>query len=88
MRLAAPPDGGQGSHRLGKSEIRQLVDCFGGLPETLRKADPRDKAEVYRRLGLRLVYDHENGRSTPKVGLNHPWAYCLCREGDLNPHAL
>ncbi len=31
----------------------------GGLLSVLRQADPADKAEVYRQLGLHLTYDHE-----------------------------
>ena len=44
-----------------KHEIRGFVDALGGLLSILREADPRDKLEVYRRLGLRLTYDHESG---------------------------
>jgi site-specific DNA recombinase len=40
-------------------EIRNLVDALGGLLHILDEADPADKLEVYRRLGLRLTYDHQ-----------------------------
>jgi hypothetical protein len=35
-------------------EIADLVDQLGNIVVTLRSADPHDKAEVYRHLGLHL----------------------------------
>lgn len=35
-----------------------MVDTLGGLLDALRHADPADKAEVYRELGIRLTYHH------------------------------
>jgi site-specific DNA recombinase len=52
---------GAPSRRMTKDEIRALVDTLGGLLKILDEADPRNKLEVYRRLGLRLTYDHEKG---------------------------
>jgi site-specific DNA recombinase len=49
------------ARRMTKSEICGLIDALGGLLSILREADPRDKLEVYRRLGLRLTYDHKSG---------------------------
>ncbi len=46
--------------RMTRDEIRGLVDAFGGLLRVLRDADPGDKLEVYRQLGLRLTYSHDN----------------------------
>ncbi|WP_007516034.1 recombinase family protein [Pseudofrankia saprophytica] len=45
--------------RLTRLQIKALVDGFGGLLAILKEADPADKAEVYRELGLKLTYDHE-----------------------------
>ncbi|MGY4101871.1 hypothetical protein ACW2Q0_20295 [Nocardia sp. R16R-3T] len=39
-------------------EIHQLVTSVGGLVHILKAAAPTDKLEVYRRLGLKLTYDH------------------------------
>ncbi|MBF6090148.1 hypothetical protein [Nocardia cyriacigeorgica] len=72
---------------MSKEEIHQLVTSLGGLVHILKAVDPTDKLEVYRQLGLKLTYDHENGWSWLKLLHNHPCAYCLCPEGDLNPHA-
>ncbi len=50
----------RGTHRrMSREEIRGLVDALGGLLSVLHQAEPADKAEVYRQLGLRLTYDHE-----------------------------
>ncbi len=37
-------------HRMSREEIRQMVDCLGGLLAILRSADPADKLETYRHL--------------------------------------
>jgi site-specific DNA recombinase len=46
-------------HRMSREEIHQLVTSLGGLLEILKAADPTDKLEVYRQLGLKLTYNHE-----------------------------
>lgn len=40
-----------------REEIRSLVDSLGGLLSVLRRADPADKHQVYRELGLKLTYN-------------------------------
>jgi hypothetical protein len=37
-------------------EIRSLVASLGTILTVLRDADPQDKAEIYRGIGLRLTY--------------------------------
>ncbi|MDX6345786.1 MAG: hypothetical protein QOF84_576 [Streptomyces sp.] len=44
---------------MSRDEIRIVVEALGGLLALPREADPADKAEVYRQLGLRLTNDHE-----------------------------
>ncbi|MEV4235255.1 MULTISPECIES: hypothetical protein [unclassified Nocardia] len=46
------------AQRMSRDEIRQLVDALGGILAILRAADPGDKLEVYRELGLKLTYNH------------------------------
>ena len=46
------------NRRMSREDIHALVDTLGGLLNVLRHADPADKAEVYRELGVRLTYDH------------------------------
>jgi site-specific DNA recombinase len=43
--------------RLSRQEIADLVTGLGDLVAVLRHADPNDKAEVYRHLGLHLSFD-------------------------------
>ncbi len=62
-----------------------MVEALAGIAAILRTADPIDKAEVYRQLGLRLTY---------KPGLRviaaeaNPSGSCtsLCPRGELNPY--
>jgi site-specific DNA recombinase len=37
-------------------EINTLVEAMAGIATILRQADPSDKAEVYRQLGIKLTY--------------------------------
>jgi DNA invertase Pin-like site-specific DNA recombinase len=55
----------QGTQRqLSKKEIQRLIEAFGGLTPVLHTAEPGEKQEVYRRLGLKLTFNHHtNGRS-------------------------
>ena len=39
-----------------EDEIATLVAAAGSILDVLRQADGRDKAEIYRRLGLTLTY--------------------------------
>jgi len=72
-------------HRMSRKEIGALVNALGGLLSVLQEADAADKAEVYRQLGLRLTYDHENrtvlaeSRPAPTVGV------VVVSEGGLEP---
>jgi hypothetical protein len=39
-----------------KEDIKAIVDRFASLAAVIRDADPADKAEIYRGLGLVLTY--------------------------------
>ncbi|ROS32182.1 recombinase family protein [Amycolatopsis thermoflava] len=56
-QLAASDARTGADRRMTAAEIRQLVDAMGGLLQVLRDADPGDKLEVYRQLGLKLTYN-------------------------------
>ncbi|MEU8419419.1 recombinase family protein [Micromonospora sp. NPDC048835] len=58
--------------RMTQAEIITLVEALGNIVTVLRDADPTDKAEVYRQLGLRLTY--------------HPEAQTVHAETDLSAH--
>lgn len=45
-----------GNGRMTEEEIRSIVDKLASIGEVLSSADPLDKAEIFRQLGLRLTY--------------------------------
>ncbi len=47
---------GQPPARMTKQQIHDLVTSLGDIVAVLNEADPADRAEVYRQLGLRLTY--------------------------------
>ncbi|MER7455068.1 hypothetical protein ABTW96_32805 [Nocardia beijingensis] len=49
----------RGIRPLTREEIHKLVTSLDGLVHIPKAADPTDKLEVYRQLGLKLTYDHE-----------------------------
>ena len=76
-----------GRRTMTSAEINTVVDALAGIATVLRRADPADKAEVYRQLGLKLTYEPGPRIITAEA---HPNRSCtrLCPRGDLNPHAL
>ncbi len=59
--------GGGDAQRMSAEEIRSIVDTLGGLLAVLRRADPADKTEVYRQMGLRLEYDHKTRKVLAEI---------------------
>ncbi|WP_406076006.1 zinc ribbon domain-containing protein [Micromonospora sp. NBC_01638] len=57
-------------HRMSRSQIADLVQALGDIATVLRDADPDDKAEVYRQLGLRLTYQTETQTVRAAVDLS------------------
>ncbi|GAB3853069.1 hypothetical protein [Dactylosporangium cerinum] len=57
--IAAAPAAGTRQRRMSHDEISDLVTGLADAIAILRRADPADKAEVYRQLGMRLTYDPE-----------------------------
>ena len=57
-RLATLTSHHSANQRMSRDDIHTMVNTLGGLLNALRHADPTDKAEVYRELGVRLTYDH------------------------------
>jgi site-specific DNA recombinase len=71
-----------------KDEIRTLVGALGNISAVLASAEPEDKAEVYRQLGTKLIYEPNKRLVRAEAGINpQPWGYGKCPRGDLNPHA-
>ena len=63
-----------------EAEIKAIVDKLAGIARVLRDADPDDKAEVFRQLGLKLKY--HPGRRLVKAEINAPhWQFDSVRGG-------
>ena len=41
---------------MSEEQIAAVVDAFGGLLGLLRQADGHDRAEIYTRIGLQMIY--------------------------------
>jgi site-specific DNA recombinase len=41
---------------MSEDQIALIVDALGGLLGLLADADPRDRADIYARVGLQMVY--------------------------------
>ncbi|WP_088961447.1 hypothetical protein [Micromonospora purpureochromogenes] len=50
---------GNSPRRMSRAEIKDLVQALGDITTVLRDADPADKSEVHRQLGLGLTYRPE-----------------------------
>ena len=60
---------GPGS-RMTRDEIARLVRSISDLAAVVRQAEPRDKAEIYRQLGLALTYDCGKQKVLVEMNLN------------------
>jgi hypothetical protein len=69
--------------RLRPAEIADLVSAFGGMLEVLRRAEAADKCEVYRQLGLSVVYRHQNRTAVAQVRPRIPVGVMDVSEGGL-----
>jgi hypothetical protein len=60
--------------RLGLTveQITALLGDIGDILTALADADPRDKAQVYRQLGLRLTYDPDTQTARAEIDLGVP----------------
>lgn len=88
LMAAAEPATGTRRRRMSHDEISDLVTGLADAIAILRRADPADKAEVYRQFGMRLTYDPETQTVGVQTNVGRPpWGNDTCRRGDLNPHA-
>ncbi|KAB1900676.1 hypothetical protein F8279_29300 [Micromonospora sp. AMSO1212t] len=67
--------------RMSQGEITTLVTALGDITTVLRNADPADKAEVYRQLGLRLNYQPETQTVRAEVELSAHRGVIVCVRG-------
>ena len=74
-----------GRTRLSLDEVRELVSKMSDLKIVLARAEPEPRAEVYRQLGLKLIYLHEQALVRAEIEINpNSWGYGLCPRGDSN----
>lgn len=74
--------------RMTRDQLDAIADAFTDLFGLLRDADPRDRAELYSRIGLRMTY--RPGPETLMAEVVTPAdlrVFNRCPEGDLNPRA-
>jgi hypothetical protein len=62
-----------------------MVNTLGGLLNALRHADPADKTEVYRELGLRLTYNHTEHTVLAETRPTSSVCVVSVSEGGLEP---
>jgi site-specific DNA recombinase len=70
--------------RLSREQIRSLVDTISSVRGVLARAEPADKDEVYKQLGLRLTYQPGPRIVRAEATLN-PVGQGLVSEGGLEP---
>ena len=75
-----------GPRRMSRTEIANLVQALGDIVTVLRDADPADKAEVYRQLGLRLTYQPETQTVRAAVDLSAHRGVMVCVRGGGREH--
>jgi hypothetical protein len=51
---------------MSRQEIQALLETLGNVRTVLADADPDDKAEVYRRLALQLIYEPDSESYEPR----------------------
>ncbi|WP_329101498.1 recombinase family protein [Micromonospora sp. NBC_01699] len=74
------------SGRMTRSEITTLVHALGDMVTVLQDADPVDKAEVYRQLGLRLIYYPDTQTVRTEIDLNAHRGVTVRVRGGIRPH--
>lgn len=67
---------------MSHDEIRALVDGLGSARAVLMRADPDDKAEVYRQVGLQLTYEPDERTMRANIQIDpQSWGYGVCPRG-------
>ncbi len=70
---------------MNMEQVHQLVTSLGGLVHILKAADPTDKLEVYRKLGLKLTYDHKKRVVVAETAPQPPVCVLSVSGGGLEP---
>jgi hypothetical protein len=77
---------GISTKRLSREQLKYIVTTLTDITRVIHEADPRDKAEIYSQLGLRLTYQPGKAAVLVEARLA-PASVCVrfVSEGDLNP---
>lgn len=68
--------------RLTKDDVYELVSAASDVHATLARARSSARAEVYRQLGLKLLYLHEQALVRAEMEINpKTWGYGVCVRG-------
>ena len=68
-----------------RDEIHTLIENLGDIRQVLTEADPDDKADIYRQLGLRLTYQPGQRTVRAETSLDpHSWGYGTCPRRNLH----
>jgi site-specific DNA recombinase len=73
------------NQRMSRNDIHAMLDTLGSLLDVLRHADPADKAEVYRELGVRLTYNHTEHTVLAETQPTSSVCVVSVSEGGLEP---
>ncbi len=73
------------NQRMTQAEIASLIDSLGGLVKVIRKADPAQKLEIYRQLGLKLTYNHATRTVVAETSPQPPVGVVVVSGGGLEP---
>ena len=88
QRLQAVAQRDQPQKHISEAELETMVRTLGDMTDRLLAADPAAKQSIYEAFGLALTYDERRQIVTVESRPAAACAYGVCREGDLNPHAL
>ena len=73
------------NRRMSRHDIHAMLDTLGGLLNVLRHADPADKTEVYRELGVHLTYNHTEHTVLAETRPTSSVCVVSVSEGGLEP---
>ncbi len=83
-QLRAASRAGKATPRMSRSELKALVRQLGDILNVLQDAHPADKAEMYKKLGLRLTYDRDTNTVLAQTQPTNMCAVAVS-EGGLEP---
>jgi hypothetical protein len=66
---------------MSEAEVRAIVNRLADLARVLANADPNDKSEIFRQLGLRLTYHPGRGLVEAQVMPAECWFFESVRGG-------